>query len=82
MSETEFLDSVLLPLADAFESNRLRIVPIEPASVEEFEPLRTFLATKCAEGLFVNFKGAGYCLTPKGYLDLGPRIVALRTFGK
>ncbi len=80
MSKKQLLDPVLLSLADQFEANKGRFVIIKPSSVEEWEPLREFLALQVAEGLMNAFGTDSFRLTPKGYATYLPRIRALRAF--
>lgn len=82
MFDTEVLDSILLPLADNYESGKTRVVTIDRPSVENFEPIRTTLAELCSEGYLCTWKGAGYCITPRGYLHFKARIDFLRSFTK
>ena len=84
MDDNKLLDSFLLPLADLYEggiSNRWS--PIEPSSVEEYEPLRELLAQLRADGLLTAGPGKNgpYRLTPKGYARFKDRITALRKLG-
>ena len=49
----ELLDSILVPLADLFESRKRRKLPVSPSSPEEWEPLRNLLAEQFAKGLMI-----------------------------
>lgn len=86
MSENEPLDSMLLPLADAFEAHKPNLAGVEVKPLPgEWEPLREFLAQRFAEGLMV-YSGTGkesWCvqLTQKGYTAYLPRIKAKRILG-
>jgi hypothetical protein len=79
MTKTDMLDSILLPLADAFEEGKGHGLPITPASAEEYEPLRECIAELIAEGSLSDpRKMKVYYLTQAGYLKYRPRINALR----
>ena len=84
MSDSKLLDSVLLPLADAFEARKNHRVLVNPSSQEEWEPLRAFFADQFAKGL-MDYNGTkppwGCALTPKGYATYQPKIQALRALG-
>jgi len=84
MSDTELLNPILLPLADNFEA-RGNGAYVEPSSLEEWEPLRAFLARLYAEGLIsfqvLGRKMFGCQLTQKGYTTYLPMITALRALG-
>jgi hypothetical protein len=77
----EILDAILLPLADLYESGKPRWQQIDPASPEEYEPLRECLAELRAEGsLRMPHANGPFQLTAEGYQKYLPRIKALRTF--
>jgi hypothetical protein len=83
MTHDEILRSILLPLADEFEAGNTRAKTIDPASTEEYEPLRKCLATLMAEGSLTEFliesqKTGMYQLTNEGYRKYKPRIDALQ----
>ncbi len=83
MTKSEILDSILLPLADAFEAGKGHGLPITPASAEEYEPLRECLAELIGEGSLIDPKKMKvYHLTQAGYLTYRPRINALRALGR
>jgi hypothetical protein len=71
-AQGKILDEILLPLGDQFEAGiPSRWQPIEPASAEEYEPLRQCLAGLLAEGSIIQPAGSSakvYQLTTKGYL--------------
>lgn len=81
-AQSKILDEILLPLADQFEAGiPSRWQPIEPASAEEYEPLRQCLAGLMAEGSITqpaDSRAKIYQLTAKGYLTYKTRIAALR----
>jgi hypothetical protein len=82
MPDNTPLDDMLLPLADAYEVRRNRAVLVEVRSVEEWEPLREFLAQQFADGL-MTYWGTGrptwnVAFTDKGYSTYLPRIRATR----
>jgi hypothetical protein len=82
VDEKKLLDSVILSLADQFEAGNRKWVTIEPASAEEYEPLRQCMAKLVAEGSAstpVGITGA-YQLTKEGYSQYEARITALRSF--
>ena len=79
MTKTDILDSILLPLKDAFEDGKGHGLPITPASAEEYEPLRECIAELIAEGSLTDpRKMKVYHLTPAGYGKYRPRIITLR----
>jgi hypothetical protein len=87
MSDNDLLDSVLLSLADEFETHRPNSagIAIEPLP-GEWEALRELLARQFADGLMLH-TGTGkpswfVKFTQKGYTTHRPRIEALRTLGR
>jgi hypothetical protein len=85
MPDNKLLDEMLLSLADAYESQKNRIVTVEPRSPEEWETLRDFLPRQAAGGL-IAYIGTGkpswaVALTTKGYTTYSPRITAKRALG-
>jgi hypothetical protein len=80
MIDNEILDSLLLSLADLFESqSNNRVVTFEHSTPEEFEPVRECKATLIAEASAVNFQGTGGLrFTPAGYAKYKDRVAALR----
>jgi hypothetical protein len=80
MSETEVVNSLLLPLADLFESGVTnRFVEINPELCRDtYEIEREWLATAVAERWLVRFGKTCYQFTPEGYLQFKARIRALR----
>jgi hypothetical protein len=77
----ETLDSILRPLADVFDAGSKHWQSIDPASPEEYEPLRECIAQLRAEGSLKapNEKMHGpFQLTEDGYNKYLPRIKALR----
>jgi hypothetical protein len=80
MTKSEILDSILLPLADAFEAGKQAGCPITAANAEEYEPLRECLAEQIADGSLTDPRRMKiYHLTKAGYLKHKPRIDALRS---
>ena len=82
MSENDILDSILLALADAYETHRNRAVLVEAQTPGEWEPLRAFLAQQSADGL-MTYWGTGkptwnVAFTDKGYSTYSTRITAKR----
>jgi hypothetical protein len=79
MDETAMLDSIFLPLADQYEAGNHHDVIIEPASPQEYEPLRELMAKLRSEGLIAKaHKISAYRFTDAGYAKFKPRIDALR----
>ena len=81
MAETNILDSMLPTLLDIYEAQiPNRVATFDPATPEEFEPLRECKASLIAEGSAVNYMGmGGLQLTPQGYIKYKDRGSALRT---
>jgi hypothetical protein len=86
MENEKLLDSILLTLADLYEAGNRYWQPIEPSSVEEYEPLRQLLAQLRAESLIWTRPPTGnngpYQLTAKGYSHFLPKINALRALSR
>jgi hypothetical protein len=82
MQDDKMLDAILLPLADLYEHGNRHWQPIDPSSLEEYEPLRELLARLRADRFVVARapigKSGPYQLTANGYAHFKDRIKALR----
>lgn len=76
--EQQLLESWFPALVDNYEGPDRNIWITVTCSVEEFEPLREFLASQIAQGLLKKNPGDGYRLTNEGYLKHAPRVRAQR----
>jgi len=79
-------DELLLPLFDLYESGKDKWLDPDPyhtITIQEFEPMREWLAESTANGWLEKYRGVPlYRLTAAGYKHFAPRVAVLRAIGK
>lgn len=78
VSEKTFLNAILLPLAQAYESDMPLVVRFTLTPVWSTDPVYRFLDSLCALGWLEVSRGCEYRMTSSGYGKFGPRIKKLR----
>ena len=76
--QQQLLESWFPSLVDLYESGQPNRWITIACSMEEYEPVREFLASQVAQGLLKAAVGGGYRLTNEGYLKYAARVKAHR----